>query len=113
MASFSAVDLTINNAHDDGDNQANLSNENSFHSSAASTGKRKRNDDGIRLQTLGKKNRTTSFDADFRNDDDDDEQNLARRYEKNKLKQERLLLITNIFRLVIVLILAPILYFVF
>jgi len=103
---MATVNLTINNNQDDDNNRVDLTYHSSFHSSAASTGKRQRNDSGIRLQPLTTDNRTTSFDADIRNDDDED----AKHYENNRLKQERLLFITNICRFSVVCILAPILY---
>jgi hypothetical protein len=103
---MATVNLTINNNQDDDNNLEDLTYHSSFPSSTASTGKRQRNDSGIRLQPLTTDNRTTSFDAGIRNDDDED----AKHYENNRLKQERLLFITNICRFSVVCILAPILY---
>ena len=106
MASSLTGNMTINHVDD---NIASVSNEDFSQSSVVPTGKRKR-DDGIRMKVLSGGHQAISMDDDSRNDDEEDP-NFIERYEKNRIKRERLSHIANIFRLVIIFILAPILYF--
>lgn len=109
-ASFSTIDLEINTNqnNDDDDNRSTLSHHTSFHSLMTTMPKRHRNSD-IHLQTITSDNRSNQSVEENRLDEDD--QHLAERYEAKRIKQEKLLLITNFFRLLIIFILAPIIYF--
>jgi hypothetical protein len=100
--SFSRIDLSLNDYPDD---------ENSSSPSlVVSTLKRDRNRLIVPLQTITTDNTTTESNDDGKNFEED--QLLTSYYDYNRTKQERLLSITNIFRLLIIFILGPIIYFI-
>lgn len=95
------MNLAINRV-DDGENPNSSS-------SSIGQGARRQRRGSILLQTITTDNRTAQPIDDFRNDED--HPLLTSHYDDNRLKQERLLLYTNIFRLLVIVILAPIIYF--
>jgi len=100
--SFSRIDLSLNDYPDD---------ENSSSPSLiVSILKRDRNRLIVPLQTITTDNTTTESNDDGKNFEED--QLLTSYYDYNRTKQERLLSITNIFRLLIIFILGPIIYFI-
>jgi hypothetical protein len=106
--SISTADFSINRTQDD-ENPSRSSCQTSFHSLAESSAKRDRTN-LMQLQTMTTDNNTitrSNHDGIFVEDDP----LLTSDYDRNRSKQQNLLLITNIFRLLIILILAPIIYF--
>jgi hypothetical protein len=95
MASFSAIN---NNLDDDS--------QNSFYTTAATIAKRDRGISPINLAQA----RTTD-NRNIQDNDDEADQSLTEHYEFNRKKQEKLLLFSNIFRLLVVCVLAPLIYF--
>ena len=85
-----------------------VENPTSSSSLVGSVAKRQRHG-SIPLQTITTDNRTPQSIDDFRYDDYPPL--LTSYYEHNRSKQERLLLYMNIFRLLVIIILAPIIYF--
>jgi hypothetical protein len=106
--SFSTMNLEINSNEDD-QNPSGLLRANLFHSLTASAAKRTRSESGIHLQTITADNRTTPATVEHGNYEDD--QLLSSHYDLIRLKQEKLLIYANIFRLAVIFILGPILYF--
>lgn len=113
QTSISSIDMAVHlNSTDD-------QNSTSFHSTTGTFSKRnRRNNSGIHLQTLAVSQQTTTTDENGSmgqlNTDlkvDDDEQILSSYYDHNRMRQEKLMLILNIFRLSVILVLAPIIYF--
>ena len=100
MASFSAAELTINRS------QAVESRESSYSSVATSVMKQNR-------AIISGSSQMTTVDRICIQTDDEDEASrlLSQRYENNRMKQEKLLLFTNIFRILIICVFAPLIYF--
>ena len=101
MASFSGPDPLINHTQYD-DSQT------SFHSMAT----HRQTMNSINLSQTPPPPQTTIDVPNTQSNDDEEDQLLISHYELNKRKQEKLLGFMNIFRFLIILILAPIIYFV-
>ncbi|CAF0891871.1 unnamed protein product [Adineta ricciae] len=101
MASLSVAELTINRS------QTAESRESSYSSVATSVIKQNRTivSGSPQITTV---DRTSGIQAD---DDDEASRLLAQRYENNRMKQEKLLLFMNIFRVLIICVFAPLIYF--
>ena len=101
MTSFSAINPTIiNNADDDS--------QYSFHSLAATMPKRQPTISSVNVaQARATDNRNIQH-----NDDEEEDHSLTEHYESNRKKQQKLLLFSNIFRLLVICVLAPLLYFI-
>lgn len=100
---------SLNSLNDDAAND--LSRQNSILSKSASSGKRQRADSGILLQTITTENPSNTPKPESEISNTDDEQVVVLHYMDNRVRQGRLLLVTNIFRLLVVFILAFIIYF--
>ncbi|CAF1506096.1 unnamed protein product [Adineta ricciae] len=100
MASFSAAELTINMS------QAVESRESSYSSVATSAMRQNR------AISSGSSHITTVDRIGIQADDEDEASRLlSQRYENNRMKQEKLLLFANIFRVLIICVFAPVIYF--
>ena len=108
MATLSPKSSALSINHDD---ENGLSRQNSILSSGTPGGKRQRADSGIALQTITTNDRPISSIRESDNENTDDEQSIALHYTSNRKKQGTLLLVTNVFRFLIVFILAFIIYF--
>lgn len=102
MASFSVADLTINQSQ-------TSEHQDSSYASATSTPKRQRTISSVNSPTGTIINANTPHTDDY---DDDEERLLGSHYDNKRSKQERLLRFTNIFRVLVICILAPIIYFI-
>jgi hypothetical protein len=110
-ASFSLTNSAINGPQDDENLSITSSNQGLYHSFAATIPKRQRNTSSIRFPTITTDNTNIQYsDYDYRNEEDEHVRSL--RYDSNRVKQERLLLFANIFRLLVIFVLAPTLYFI-
>ena len=111
MASPSKNSSTsINNA--DQNDQADITYRNSILLTGLPDVSRDRSESGILLQTMSPDNRSIPpFSADVQNVRIDNEQGAILYYANQQLKEGRFLLISNIFRLLVVVILAFLIYF--
>lgn len=111
MASTSKNPSTsINNA--DENDQADIAYRNSILLTGLPDEIRSRAESGILLQTMSTDNQSIPrFSADVQSVRIDDEQGAVLYYANHRLKEERLLLISNIFRLLLIFILAFLIYF--
>ncbi|UJR30396.1 hypothetical protein I4U23_017931 [Adineta vaga] len=101
MASFSAAELTINTS------QNAETRESSYSSAATSMPQRHR------TITSGNPPIKTAENICTQADNDHEEDSLlTARYDKNRIKQERLLLIINIFRVLVICVFALLIYFI-
>ncbi|CAF1152857.1 unnamed protein product [Adineta steineri] len=94
MASFSVTDHAVNQSQD------------SFHSINQSVAPQPHSIIPISTTTT-----TTSSHVNIHSDDDEAEHLLGKRYESNRLKQEKLLVFTNIFRIIVICVAAPLIYY--
>jgi hypothetical protein len=107
--SFSTKGQSINRDQDD-ENQSELSNQSPSCSLVTLTPKLHQDSSTNLQRTTTTDNRTIQYNDD--RSTDEDERALTSHYDKNRLKEERLLLITNIFRFLIVFILILIMSFI-
>ncbi|CAF3389691.1 unnamed protein product [Rotaria socialis] len=109
MASLSAGELEIDrNARDK--NLLESSNQTLFYSLDASVSRFQQATSPVSLQPIT----TDAPNIQYNNNDLKNEQEehlLSLHYDSNRLKQEKLLLFTNMFRLLIIFIVSPIFYF--
>ncbi|CAF2473581.1 unnamed protein product [Rotaria sp. Silwood2] len=109
MTSSSIVELAIT-CDQNNENQSEPSNQTPFYSLATSVPKYNRATNSVSLQPITTYNTSIQYhDNDYRNQEE--EHLLGLHYDSNRLKREKLLLFTNIFRLLIIFILAPIIYY--
>ncbi|CAF2884424.1 unnamed protein product [Rotaria sp. Silwood2] len=109
MTSSSIVELAITRDQNN-ENQSEPSNQTPFYSLATSVPKYNRATNSVSLQPITTYNTSIQYhDNDYRNQEE--EHLLGLHYDSNRLKREKLLLFTNIFRLLIIFILAPIIYY--
>ncbi|CAF1301323.1 unnamed protein product [Adineta steineri] len=94
MASFSVTDHAVNQSQD------------SFHSINQSIAPQPHSVIPISTTTA-----TASSHVNIHSDDDEAEHLLGKRYESNRLKQEKLLVFTNIFRIIVICVAAPLIYY--
>ncbi|CAF0762601.1 unnamed protein product [Rotaria sordida] len=110
MTSLSAVEL-VKTCNQNDEIQSESSNRTSSHSLAAtSVPTYNRATNTVTLQPITTLNTNIQFnDNDCRNEDG--EHLLSLHYDSNRSKQGKLLLFSNIFRLLVICVLAPIIYF--
>ena len=88
-----------------------LARQNSILSSGTPVGKRQRANSGISLQTMSGDDPPRTPNPESESEATDDELSVALHYAGNRTRQEKLLLVTNLFRLLVVVILAFVIYF--